>query len=107
MAVLYVLLPHSVQAAEPFASLKLPASHAWHSAPSGPVYPLLHVQLVNAALPTPENACAGQSLHVESEIWAVAVEYLPSPHREHGAEPFTSLYLPAMHATHCIPSGPV
>ena len=107
VAVLYLPCKHSVQAAEPFTSLKPPASHASHSAPSGPVYPLLQVQLVSCLLPTRENVCAGQSLHVDSEIWAVSVEYVPLEHSEHGAEPFTSLYVPAMHAAHAAPSGPV
>ena len=96
-----------MQAAEPLTSLKPPASHASHSAPSGPVYPSLQVQLVSCLLPTPENVCAGQSLHVDSEIWAVSAEYLPSEQGEHGAEPFTSLYVPAIHAAHAVPSGPV
>ena len=107
VAVLYLPREHSVQDAEPFTSLKPPASHASHSSPSGPVYPLLQLQLVSTPLPAPENACAGQSLHVDSEIWAVSAEYVPLEHRVHGAEPFTSLYVPAMHAAHCIPSGPV
>ena len=96
-----------MQAAEPLTSLKPPASHASHSAPSGPVYPLLQVQLVSCLLPTPENVCAGQSLHVDSEIWAVSVEYVPLEHSEHGAQPFTPLYVPAIHAAHVTPSGPV
>ena len=107
VAVLYVPCKHSVQAAEPFRCLNDPAKQALHSKPSGPVYPLLQVQLVSSPLPAPENACAGQSLHVDSEIWAVSAEYVPLEHRVHGAEPFTSLYVPAMHAAHCIPSGPV
>ena len=37
IAVLYLPCEHSVQAAEPFVSLKLPGSHAVHSTPSGPV----------------------------------------------------------------------
>jgi hypothetical protein len=66
-----------VQAAEPFVSLKPPASHAVHTTPSGPVYPLLHIQFNRMLLPTPEYVCAGQSLHVASEISPVSVEYLP------------------------------
>ena len=73
----------------------------------GPRVSLVAGTVGQRMLPTPENVCAGQSLHVDSEIWAVSVEYLPSEHSEHGAEPFTSLYVPAMHAAHCIPSGPV
>ena len=106
-AVLYVPCAHNVQAAVPFTSLKLPTSHAPHSAPSGPVYPLLQVQLVCCLLPIPEYVCAGQSMHVDSEISAMAVLYWPCEHSEHGAEPFTSLYVPAIHAAHVTPSGPV
>ena len=56
VALLYFPAGHSWHAADPFTSLKLPASHASHSAPSGPVYPLLQVQLTCAMLPTPEKA---------------------------------------------------
>ena len=107
VAVLYLPRVHSVQVAEPLPSLKLPASHASHSAPSGPVYPLLQVQLVSCLLPTPENVCAGHLLHVDSKISPVCAEYLPSVHSEHGAEPLRSLYVPTMHAAHAAPSGPV
>ncbi len=107
VAVLYVPCEHREQAAEPLTSLKPPTSHASHSAPSGPVYPLLQVQLVSCLLPAPENACAGQSLHVDSEMAAVSGEYVPREHSEHGAEPLTSLYDPGMHAAHASPSGPV
>ena len=68
VAVLYLPREHSVQDAEPFTSLKPPASHASHSDPSGPVYPSLHVQLVSTPLPTPENVRAGHTLHADSEI---------------------------------------
>ena len=42
--------------------------HVAHDAPSGPVYPLLQVQLVSTPLPTPENVRAGHTLHADSEI---------------------------------------
>ena len=58
----YVLAPQSVHAAEPVAVLYLPAAHAVHASlvqdapPSGPVYPMLHLQDV---IPTcPVNECA-------------------------------------------------
>jgi hypothetical protein len=98
---------HSVQAAEPFVSLKPPASHAVHPPPSGPVYPFLHVQFTSKMLPAPENVCAGQLLHVASKISPVFVEYLPCEHSEHGDDPFTSLYVPEIHAWHPKPSCPV
>ena len=54
VALLYFPAGHSWHAADPFTSLKLPASHASHSAPSGPLYPLLQVQLVSSPLPSGE-----------------------------------------------------
>ena len=112
-AVLYLPCTHSEHGAEPLTSLYVPAVHAAHAAPSGPVYPLLQVQLVSSPLPKPECECVGHSLHVASEIaamWGTMAALfcvLPCAHSEHGAEPLTSLYVPAMHAEHCIPSGPV
>ena len=81
--------------------------HAAHCIPSGPVYPLLQVQLINIELPSAECVYAGHWLHVDSSISPVSVEYLPCEHSEHGAEPFTSLYVPAMHPAHAVPSDPV
>ena len=46
-------------------------------------------------------------LHVVSEISAVPALYLPCEHREQGADPLTSLYLPLTHGSHAAPSGPV
>ena len=107
MAVLYLPCEHSLQAAEPFASLKRPTPHGSHSTPSGPVYPSRQVQLVRAPLPPREYVCAGQSLHVDSDVAAVAVLYLPCEHSIHAADPLMSLKLPTSHASHATPSGPV
>ena len=93
----------SVHGDDPFKSLNVPATHAVHTPPSGPVWPSMHVQMV---LPGPEKALAGQSSHVASEILAAPVEYLPLEHFVHGVEPFASLYVPATQATHVPPSGP-
>ena len=68
---------------------------------------MLHVQLISMELPSAECVYAGHWMHVDSSILPVSVEYLPCEHREQGAEPFTSLYVPAMHAVHFMPSGPV
>ena len=46
----------------------------------------------------------GQTWH---EVDAVPDEYLPGWHCEHTDEPLMSLYVPATHALHCCPSGPV
>ena len=106
-AVLYLPREHSVQAADPFSFLYVPAVHTVHATPSEPVYPWLQIQSVFALLPASENMCVGQSLHVDSEVSAIVVEYLPSEQRLHGNDPFTSLYVPAIHAMHSKPSGPV
>ena len=55
MAVEYVFPPHSRHAALPMTFLYLPAAHALHVPPLGPVYPGLHTQLVRAVDPT--GAC--------------------------------------------------
>ena len=68
---------------------------------------MLHVQLVSTMLPAPEYVCAGQSLHVASEMEANAVLYLPCEHSVQAAEPFVPLKPPALHAVHSTPSGPV
>jgi hypothetical protein len=107
VAVLYLPREHSVQAVDPFTSLYDPVMHAVQVAPSGPVYPLLHVQLVSTLLPAPEYVCAGHALHVDSKCSPVSVEYFPCGQRVHAEEPFTSLYVPATHASHSTPSAPV
>ena len=65
------------------------------------------MQLTSMLLPSPEYVCAGQVMHVISDVSAVPFEYLPRPHSEQGAEPLTSLYLPLKHALQFCPSGPV
>lgn len=88
VAVLYFPGEHSIQAADPLTSLKLPAAHASHSPPSGPLKPLLQMQLVINALPFDECVCAGQSLHTDSEVSPLrparlGFEYLPAAHASH------------------------
>ena len=107
VAVEYFPCEHKSHSAVPFTVLYVPATHASHSTPSAPVYPLLHVQLVSTLLPAPEYVCAGHALHVDSEIPAVAVLYLPREHSVQAVDPFTSLYDPVMHAVQVAPSGPV
>ena len=43
---------HAVQLEEPIASLYVDAAQAAHGPPSDPVYPVLHLQLVERLLPT-------------------------------------------------------
>ena len=56
---------------------------------------MLQIQFNRMLLPTPEYVCAGQSLHVASEMEAIAVLYLPCEHSVQAAEPFVSLKPPA------------
>ena len=87
---------------------------------------LVHVELATAPT-SAEYVCRPQSRHVEGEsaatvaeylpapqsvqvlasVAAVFVEYLPAAQSEQVALPFTGLNLPAAHATHVPPSGPV
>jgi hypothetical protein len=90
----------AVHAAVPVDALYLPASHAVHGPPFGPVAPALQVQFVKAALPAGELEFDGQALHVEFAEAPTAVEYVPAPQSVHSAAPVKALYLPGMHAAH-------
>ena len=68
---------------DPVTDLYVPAGHAVHSPPSGPVYPVLHLQSVKALLPAGELEPVGQS--------------------EHCALPVMSLYVPSTHAVQSLP----
>ena len=75
--------------------------------PFGPVYPVLHWQLVAAVLPVGETELAPQSVHTALEVAPVLVEYLPAAQSVHAALPLVVLYLPAAQAVHEAPPGPV
>ena len=64
-----------MQIAEPRAVLYLEREHAEHCAPSAPVYPSLHTQMV---LPAIDMLFPGQLRQVASEEAPMAVEYLPA-----------------------------
>ncbi len=70
----------SVHAADPVGVLYFPATHAAHGPPSGPVDPVLQVQLVKAALPAGELEFDGQGVHDAAVVCPVAVPYLPAQH---------------------------
>jgi hypothetical protein len=76
----YVFSGHVTHVALPDAFLNLPASHAAHGPPFGPVYPGLQEQDVTIMLPADEFEFAGQLVH--------------------GALPFKSLYVPDGHIVH-------
>jgi len=84
----YSPFSHLTQGPLPGSALCVPAGHAEHSPPSGPVNPALHVQLVTMSAPSDNEADDdGQS--------------------KQAALPAVSLYVPAEHAEHSPPSGPV
>ena len=74
-----------MHSAEPDVSLNLPTSQAEQFPPSGPVKPLLQVQLLTDMLPEADHAFDG--------------------HAEHCAEPDASLNLPTSQAEQFPPSG--
>jgi len=65
------------------------------------------VHFVKAELPPGELEFDGQALHVEFAEAPTAVEYVPAAQSVQVAFPFNALYLPATHAVHVPPSGPV
>ena len=83
----YVPAGHWVQGAAPDTSLNAPASHAEHIPPSGPVKPLLHVQLLSDMLPETDDEFEG--------------------HEVQGAAPDTALNVPALQAEQFTPTGAV
>ena len=103
----YFPLEHGVHSAVPFVSLYVPALHARHASPFGPVYPWLHEQLTTLPLPAGEYVKEGQSAHVSAELCPVRSEYVPCTHGEHAIEPLTPLYVPTGQAEQTPPSSPV
>ncbi len=113
---------HWVQAAGPMLALNLPATQGSHVSPSGPVWPLLQVQLDSVMLADADPEFAGHKRHTvvsvleyvlalqrsqTSAVAAVDVETLPAGHWVHRAALTLSLNFPATHAVHGPPSGPV
>ena len=113
---------HCVHAAVPMLALNLPASQGLHVPPSGPVWPLLQVQLDSAMLADADPEFAGHARHTvllvleyvltlqrsqTSVVDAVDEETLPAGHCMHRAAATLSLNFPATHAVHGPPSGPV
>ena len=83
---------------DPCTCLYVPAIHAVHSMPSGPVKPALQIQSEAASLAAGASEFAVHSEHVLSAVAPLAVEYLPAPHSVHASLPLPALYAPASHA---------
>ena len=90
----------------PVKSLYVPAMHGAHVPPSGPEYPALHLQAVNAALCPGEVAFPGQVIHVESDVAPTVEEYVPAEQLLHAPTPGEFLYCPAKHGVHVCPLEP-
>eukprot|EP00961_Rhodomonas_salina_P061783 829384-Rhodomonas_salina.1 len=71
---------------EPLVALKLPAGHATHCPPSGPVYPGTQRQSVTSALPIREldRFPAG---HARQTMPALSLRYVPGAHSMHSDDP--------------------
>jgi len=103
----YVPIPHSVHVSDPSSSLYVPATHSEHALPSGPVDPALHVHAVDTGLPNRELEFVGHVKHVETFVAPSVAEYVPLSQSVHTPDPVSSLYVPATHSEHALPSGPV
>jgi hypothetical protein len=90
----------------PLKSLYVPAPHASHGPPFGPVYPALQTQAVTTVLRLGELEFAGHVKQLVTAEAPVEAEYLPAAQLVHPALPLVSLYVPAPHGTHGPPSGP-
>ena len=122
MAIEYLPGEHKLHSAEPLTALYVPALHASQSLPS-PVYPTTHWQCAASELPGGEKEFAGHATHwllsaleYESrghikhacaDVEPVVDTCLPGSHWVHCAEPLVGLNLPATHASHGPPPGPV
>jgi hypothetical protein len=84
---------------DPTVVLYFPATHPVHTAPSGPVYPALHLHFVIAPLPSTDCVYIGQPTHVLL-VAATTVEYVSATQLVHTAEPLVVLYVPATQAAH-------
>lgn len=86
----------------------LPCAQSPQDPPFGPLYPALQMHRLRLLLPGyQEKEGAGQKVHADIDVAAIALEYVPLSHTAHALEPLTLLYLPAIHETQSVPSGPV
>ena len=95
---------HSVQSALPICALNVPATHARHGPPSGPVYPPLHT---HAALEPPDCEFAPQFEHADIAVAPVTLEKVFTEQFRQTDVPITVLYFPGTHSAHGPPFGPL
>ena len=107
---MYAPVAQSVHVTEPVVDLYLPVTHAVHGPPSGPLKPALHVHCVDEVHPMPLHDApelAGHARHVVTSVAPDVAEYVPGTQTLHETLPVIVLYLPATHAVHGTPSGPL
>ena len=80
----------------------MPGAQAEQFPPSGPVYPLLHVQRVISSEPVMEKLFGEHGVHVSSDVALYATENLPRSHFVQFAEPFTAFQVPGTQAKHTV-----
>jgi hypothetical protein len=67
----------------------------------------MHIQSVPMVLPDVAFELDGQLKQVSDVAAPAVLEYLPIAQSVQASDPAESLYLPATHASHAPPSGPV
>jgi hypothetical protein len=103
----YVPAPQLMHATLPLVFLKVPAAHGEQVPPFGPVYPALQVHAVTAELVLGEFVFTGHTKQADATVAPTVPEYFPAKQPVHDALPLKSLYVPAPHASHGPPFGPV
>jgi hypothetical protein len=78
-----------------------PGEQGEQTPPSDPVYPVLHVHVLETFAPTaPEYELAGHATQAPAAVAPTVVRYVPAEQSEHPFEPLTALYFPATQAVH-------
>ena len=80
-----------VHTAAPVVSLYVPAAHAVHVPPLGPVKPALQVQAISTELAIGELEPVGHPRQVVATVAALVVEYFAAAQSVHTAVPVTIL----------------
>ncbi len=85
----------------------VPAAHAIHVPPSGPVKPALHVQEVAAEVWAGALELAGHATQYVPSVAPTVTENLTVGQAVHVSFPISNLKVPAGHSMHGPSSGPV
>ena len=90
----------------PIDTLYVPAMHGAHVPPSGPEFPVLHLQAANAVLCSFELALSGHGRHVDTDVAPTVAEYFCASQLLHAPAPAETLYCPAKHGVQVCPLEP-